>query len=127
MAVQTGMDKSMGWDNWGFLLAGSADGLYQSFSCFCGWTKTTEVFNNTTIYTLATFHNDLRTMYAGTKDGLWKTTDEGNTWIQIEGLKGLKIAAVVIDPSNSQNLIASTEAGIIYRSLNAGESWQQVN
>lgn len=127
MAVQTSMDKSMGWDNWGFLLAGTADGIYQSFSCFCGWTKTTEAFNNTTVYILATLHKDLRTMYAGTKDGLWKTTDEGKTWTQLQGLKDLKIAATTIDPDNSQNLTVSTEDGTIYQSSNAGENWKQVN
>ncbi|HEY4509798.1 MAG TPA: hypothetical protein VJC15_02315 [Candidatus Paceibacterota bacterium] len=127
MAVQTTMDKSMGWDNWGVLLAGTADGVYQSFSCFCGWIKTTEVFNNTTVYTLATLHEDLRTMYAGTKDGAWKTIDEGRTWEQLEGLKGSKIAAIAINPGNSQEVSASTEDGTVYQSEDAGNSWEQVN
>ena len=127
MAVQTGMDKSMGWDNWGVLLAGTADGIYQSFSCFCGWTKTTEVFNNTTVYVLATLHKDLRTMYAGTKDGIWKSTDEGRTWKQPDGLKGLKISAIAINPDNSPQVTASTEDGAVYRSEDGGDSWQQMN
>lgn len=127
MAVQTGMDKNMGWDNWGLLFAGTADGIYQSQSCFCGWTKTTEVFNNTTVYVLATLHKDLRTMYAGTKDGIWKTTDEGKTWTALHGLKGLKITAIAINPDNSEALTAVTEDGAAYRSGNAGSSWQQVN
>lgn len=127
MAMQTSMDKSMGWDNWGLLLAGTADGIYQSFSCFCGWTKTTEAFNNTTVYTLATLHKDLSTMYAGTKDGIWKTTDEGKTWTELPGLKGLKITAAAINPDNSQELVAVTEDGVVYRSGNAGSSWERVN
>lgn len=127
MAVQTGMDKNMGWDNWGILLAGTADGVYQSFSCFCGWTKTTEAFNNTTVYTLATLHKDLRTMYAGTKNGGWKTIDEGKTWTELPGLKDLKIAAIAINSDNSQELIAVTEDGAVYQSSNAGGSWRQVD
>ena len=127
MAVQTTMDKSMGWDNWGLLLAGTADGVYQSFSCFCGWTKTTTVFDNTTVYTLATLHKDLHTMYAGTKDGAWKTIDEGHSWHQLDGVKGLKISAVAINPDNSQEVTASTEDGVVYRSNDAGDSWQQMN
>ncbi len=127
MAVQTSMDKSMGWDNWGVLLAGTADGIYQSFSCFCGWTKTTEAFTNTTVYTLVTLHKDLRTMYAGTKDGIWKSADEGNTWKQPEGLKGLKVTAISINPDNSREVTASTEDGAVYRSENGGDSWQQMN
>lgn len=126
MAVQTSMDRSMDGDNWGLLFAGTADGVYQSFSCFCGWTKTTELFNNTTVYTLATLHKELRTMYAGTKDGIWKTTDEGRVWKQLDGIKGLKIAAIAINPDNPREVIASTEDGTIYWSGDAGNSWQQV-
>ncbi|MBI2591204.1 MAG: hypothetical protein HYW34_00825 [Candidatus Brennerbacteria bacterium] len=127
MAVQTSMDKSMGWDNWGLLFAGTADGVYQSFSCFCGWTKTTDVFNNTTVYTLAALHKDLEIMYAGTKDGIWKSGDEGGSWENLNGLKGLKIAAIAINPDNSQEITASTEDGVVYQSNDAGDSWQQMN
>ena len=127
MAAQTSMDKSMGWDNWGLLLAGTADGMYQSFSCFCGWTKTTDVFSNTTVYVLATLHKDLRTMYAGTKDGIWKSADEGRNWSELGDLKGLKIAAIAINPDNSREVTASTEDGAVYRSNDAGDSWQQMN
>ena len=126
MAVQTGMDKSMGWDNWGLLLAGTADGLFQSFSCFCGWTKTTPTFDNTTVYTLATLQADLRTMYAGTKDGAWKTIDEGKTWQLLPGLKGLKIVAIAINPADARTLMAATEDGRIYQSRDAGMIWSEV-
>lgn len=127
MAVQTTMDKSMGWDNWGLLFAGTADGISQAFSCFCGWVTTTNVFTNTTVYTLATLHKDIETMYAGTKDGLWKTADEGKTWKQSEGPKGMKITAIAINPDDPHEVIASTEDGTIYRSGDAGTSWQQMN
>ena len=127
IAVQTSMDKSMGWDNWGILLAGTADGIYQSFSCFCGWTKTTDVFSNTTVYTLTTLHKDLHTIYAGTKDGIWKSADEGRLWKQLGGLKGLKITAIAINPDNSREVTASTEDGVVYRPENGGDSWQQIN
>lgn len=127
MAVQTSMDKSMGWDNWGLLFAGTADGIYQSQSCFCGWVKTTDGFNNTTVYALATLHKDLRTMYAGTKDGLWKSDDEGKTWIKLQGMAGTPVTAIVINPDDAKELVAVTENGAVYRSENAGNSWQQMN
>ena len=127
MAVQTSMDKSMGWDNWGVLLAGTSDGVFQSFSCFCGWSKTTNVFDNTTVYTLATLHKDLTVMYAGTQAGAWKTIDAGKNWKKLDGLNGIKITTIAINPENSQELTASNEEGIIYRSSNAGESWQRTN
>ncbi|MDP3727744.1 MAG: hypothetical protein Q8R35_03865 [bacterium] len=127
VAVQTSMDRSMGSDNWGLLFAGTADGLSQSFSCFCGWTETTETFRNTTVYALATLHRDLTVMYAGTKDGAWKTTDAGQTWRVLGGLNGVKISAIAINPENSSELTAASEGGVVYQSGDAGERWQQVN
>ena len=127
MAVQTSMDKSMGWDNWGVLLAGTADGVFQSFSCFCGWTKTTKVFDNTTVYTLTTLQKDLTVMYAGTQTGTWKTIDAGQNWKKLDGLNGIKITAIAINPENSKELTVSSEDGIIYRSSNTGESWRRIN
>lgn len=125
MAVQTSMDKSMGWDNWGLLFAGTSDGIFQSFSCFCGWTKTTETFNNTTVYTLANLHKDLTTIYAGTKDGIWKSQDEGKTWNNV-GLSSIKITGIAINPKNSRILFVASEDGLIYKSQDSGQTWKQL-
>ena len=127
MAVQTSMDRSMGWDTWGLLFAGTADGLFQSFSCFCGWTKNTAVFDNTTLYSLATLHQDAGAMYAGTKEGMWRTLDAGKTWEKLKGIEPIKITAIAIQPKNSQELTAASEEGAIYRSGDSGVSWQRVN
>lgn len=123
MAVQTDMDKNMRWDNWGLLFAGTADGLYESFSCFCGWIKSSTDIS-TTIYSLATHHSDLTTMYAGTKDGLWKSTDEGKSWANLNSMTaGRRFAAIAIDPSNTKHLFAATEDGIIFESHDSGKTW----
>lgn len=127
MAVQTSMDKSMGWDNWGLLFAGTADGLYQSFSCFCGWTKTTETFDNTTLYSLATLQADLEVMYAGTKDGLWKTPDAGKTWERLAGAGGVKITAIALNPKDHKEIVAASETGAVFQSRDAGKTWERTN
>lgn len=123
MAVQTDMDKNMKSDNWGLLFAGTADGLYQSFSCFCGWTKSSQDIS-TTIYSVATHQSDLTTMYAATKDGIWKSTDEGASWKIFDGItRGRIFAAVTIDSSDPKHLFASTEDGVVFESLDAGTMW----
>lgn len=127
MAVQTSMDTSMGWDNWGLLFAGTADGLHQSFSCFCGWTQATDVFDNTTVYTFATLHRDLTVMYAGTKEGAWKTTDAGKTWEKLNGASGIKITALAINSENPRELTVASESGIILNSIDGGETWRRMN
>lgn len=116
MAVKTAMGN-------GLLFAGTADGLYQSFSCFCGWTKSSQDIP-TTIYSLAAQNSVPTTVYAATKDGIWKSTDEGASWKIFDGVtRGRTFAAVVIDPSDAKHLFAATEDGVVFESLDAGSMW----
>ena len=68
----------------------------------------------------------------GEGSGLWKTTDGGDTWQQINnGLPGLMgKTAVDVSPSNPKRLYAMIEAapdeGGLYRSDDAGASWQRM-
>ena len=126
MAVQTDMDRSMESDNWGLLFAGTADGVHDSYSCFCGWRQSSDQLGGMTTYSLATLHQEPRTMYAGTTDGVWKTTDEGKRWRQLDGIDG-RVAAVSVDPSDPDHLVAVTEPGGVYGSLDAGASWHRQN
>jgi photosystem II stability/assembly factor-like uncharacterized protein len=117
-AVQTDMDKSMNTDNWGLLLAGTSGGLFQSFSCFCGWTKTTSEFDATTIYSLAA---EGETLYAATKDGLFKSADLGKGWEKLSPTG--RFAAVATDPLNPSRVFAATEDAAVWLSDDAGASW----
>ena len=120
MAVQTDIDKNMKSDNWGLLFAGTGEGLYQSFSCFCGWVKSSRDIS-TTIYSLSTPNSDLTTMYAATKDGLWKSTKEGTSWVRLDGMtNGRRFTAIAIDPSDVKHLFAATEDGVVFESVDAG-------
>lgn len=126
MAVQTDMDRSMDSDNWGLLFAGTADGVHDSYSCFCGWRESSDQLGGMTTYSLVTTHEGAATMYAGTTDGVWKTTDEGQTWVRLEGIDG-RVTAVSIDPDNADMVVAATEAGAVHRSTDAGANWQRQN
>ena len=67
--------------------------------------------------------------------GLYKSTDGGNNWQQLtRGLpaaeQGLGRIGVGIAPSNPKRIYALVDApkvGGLYRSEDAGESWQQIN
>jgi len=73
--------------------------------------------------------------YRGAGSGLYKSTDGGNTWRQVtKGLPGeadgLGRIGVVVSPSEPDRMYAWVDAqknGGIYRSDDAGESWQLVN
>lgn len=74
-------------------------------------------------------------MWNGKESGLYKSTDGGNTWKKLtNGLptaeQGLGRIGFCIAPSNSKRLYATVDAGKyggIYRSDDAGESWQMMN
>ena len=67
------------------------------------------------------------TVYAGTTNGLFKTTDAGASWNRIEkGLTDTYISAILIDPSNPNILYAGTRKGI-HKTTDGGETWIQVN
>ena len=126
MAVQTDMDRSMGSDDWGLLFAGTADGIYDSYSCFCGWRETTNEFDGATVYALATVHEDPRTIYAGTTNGAWKSTDEGKTWSRVDGVSG-RVVGISIDAADPSAVVAVTESGEVYATDDGGRRWEQRN
>lgn len=80
-----------------------------------------------------------RTPYSLSSGGpgskLWKSTDEGQTWMELSdkegfpaGLKG--IIGIAVSPVNNQRLWALVENepdGGLYRSDNGGSSWKKVN
>ena len=62
---------------------------------------------------------------------VWKTTDGGNSWVQLAGLPSF-VGHLKVDPSNSSILYAATmrygtaaEYGI-YKSVDGGDTWTQV-
>lgn len=70
--------------------------------------------------------------------GLFKSTDQGETWIQLgsgfppgnngnaTNLVGQNINVVIVDPANSNNLYLASSSGVFF-SNDAGENWTQGN
>lgn len=129
MGTPSSMDRGMKTDkttNIGYLWAGTGGGLFSSFACFCGWNKTNGISDNATIYTLAPDPVNKSNMLAGTKNGIYKTTDEGKNFNQIN--KDIKnIAAIVFDQEDQKMAYAVTEDGMIYTSLDSGNIWNKLN
>jgi photosystem II stability/assembly factor-like uncharacterized protein len=73
--------------------------------------------------------------YDGPGSGLYKSTDGGNTWRQLtkglpgeaEGIARIGPAVSPSDPNRMYAWVNAKKGAGIYRSDDAGESWQQVN
>lgn len=74
----------------------------------------------------------------GVGSGLWKSTDRGETWVELTGSEGLPkasaesplgICSIVVSPSAPDNLYAMIEHadGGLFRSKDAGKTWALVN
>ncbi|HYI11873.1 MAG TPA: glycosyl hydrolase [Thermoanaerobaculia bacterium] len=70
----------------------------------------------------------------GDGSALWKSTDGGDTWVNLSVRKGLPkgpfgIIGVSVSRSNPQNVYAIIEAaeGGVFRSRDGGETWEKAN
>ena len=82
--------------------------------------------------------NIRRTPYSlesgGDGSAIWKSTDEGETWMNISNNKGLPsgiwgISGVTVSPVNSNIVYALIENknGGLYKSIDSGKSWKLIN
>src|SRR5205814_615297 len=73
--------------------------------------------------------------YEGKTSGLFKSSDGGKTWRQLtQGLPGaaetlgrIGLAISPTDPNRMYGLVDAAKNGGLYRSDDAGESWQRIN
>ncbi len=61
-----------------------------------------------------------------TSAGLYRSLDAGQTWTQVEGMKGRSVYALAVWPSSNQVIAAGTDEGV-WRSLDGGASWSRIS
>lgn len=64
------------------------------------------------------------TLVAGTDDGVFTSSDNGNNWMQSAGTTGLSVYCIIV---KGVNLFLSTSYNGIYKSTNNGSTWSAVN
>lgn len=69
---------------------------------------------------------DPRIIYAGTTEGLWKTSDEGASWTLMTS-RTLTINSIVIDSRDHSRLLLGTDDAGVLLSLNGGGQFTALN
>ncbi len=64
-----------------------------------------------------------KTMYVAMRDGLFKSTDGGNSWKSV-GNELKNVAAVTVNPKNPSEVYLSTAEGKIFASADGGAKWK---
>jgi len=111
----------------------SGGGVWKSTDGGSTWTPKTETLGSLSVGALAMDPNDSNTLYLGLGDpfdgtgiGMVKSIDGGDTWSDVVYLGDSSIIAdIKVAPSNSQIVLAATDAGL-YRSIDGGTSFSKV-
>ena len=79
---------------------------------------------NRTVNGFAVHPTDPKVMFVAMRDGLFKSTDAGESWKSMgKGLKNL--AAVAVNPKRPSEVYAATADGVIFRSTDGGTTWER--
>ena len=65
-------------------------------------------------------------MFAGTQQGVYRSTDGGNTWARPDFPSGLEVWAITVHPKNPRVIYAGTSPVGIVRSEDGGETWKRL-
>ena len=128
----------------------SERGVYKSIDGGKSWKKVLFSNSDSGAFELVMDPSNPRNLYAsiwrlnrtpyslnsgGEGSALWKSTDEGKTWIEISSNEGfakgiLGVIGVTVSPINSQRvwaIVENKDKGGVYRSDDGGSTWSHIN
>lgn len=102
-------------------------GIKKSTDVGQSWSSANNGLGSNWINAIVMDPNDSSVLYAGTKNGGFKSIDGASSWITAsQGLTSLYVNALAIDPSNPTTIYAGTKGGV-FKSTNGGASWSAIN
>ena len=103
-------------------------GLYRMAVRDDRWEKLTRGLPEApTIRAIVPHPDDPDTIYVGTQDGPYRSSDHGDSWEKLDVVDhGLPVWSLAFDPNDPNVLYAGYENCEIYRSDDGGERWEQL-
>jgi photosystem II stability/assembly factor-like uncharacterized protein len=116
--------------------ASTGNGVYKTTDDGVSWAAVNNGFKTLVVQTVVIDPNDSNILYAGTAAGqfgiatdagVYKSTDAGATWFQINNgfTSFVQVPAIAIDPQDS-NVLYCISAGV-KKTVNGGQSWQSTD
>ena len=79
-----------------------------------------------TVYAFAASPTDPKIMFAGLREGAFKSADGGESWKKL-ATAPRDVAAIAIHPKRTEVIYLGTAEGKIFKSDDGGESWRRQN
>ncbi|HWD38124.1 MAG TPA: hypothetical protein VG944_04695, partial [Fimbriimonas sp.] len=122
--------------NSSLLFMGAAGGgVWKSTDAGATWTSVADTLKSMAVNCLTMDPANHNVIYAGTGEGyfngdsiqgfgIYKSTDNGKTWSQLANTANFGcVNRIAVDPTNSNNVLATIQYGGIARSTDGGSTW----
>jgi photosystem II stability/assembly factor-like uncharacterized protein len=103
------------------------EGLYRSTDGGATFVRACDgMFVECHVRALAVHPRQPHTLYLGTEQGLFRSTDGADNWARVESpLNGLQIWSVLLLPSDPNVIVAGTCPSRLFRSTDGGRTWAE--
>ena len=108
-------------------ISGKVGGVFRRAVGDDRWEQLTKGLPDETNVQAITVHpTDPNVVYLGTQDGPYRSTDRGERWERLDFPKGLQVWSILVQPSDPRVIYAGTAPVGVFRSDDAGATWQRL-
>lgn len=85
------------------------------------------LWSESRVFGLSVHPTEPRTVFAGADDGIYKSTDGGQSFERLDSpMNGSDVWKIAVDPADPDIIFAGTRPAALFRSKDGGRSWQKL-